>query len=106
MTAKILIQDWREVDKGALKAGFSAYIENWKLYIRDMAYFEKDGKRWVNMPSRKYEADGETKYFNYVRFEKEVQERFNQAVLDAIGDQIKKEPQQADMLGEEEIVPF
>jgi len=80
----IEIRDWKEINKGAVVASFTAYIPKWQLMIRDMTYFEKGDQSWVNFPNRKYEKDGETRYYAFVMFEEEARNRFNEACLKEI----------------------
>ncbi len=81
----IEITNYKAINKGTLVGSFSVRIVGWGMYINDMNLFQKEGKRWVTMPSRMYEKDGTKKYFPYCGFEKsELTERFNTSVLKAI----------------------
>jgi len=61
-------------------------FEEWGgLIIRDITLFQKDGRRWLSFPSRAYEKDGKTEYFQYVRFEDKIKhEGWQQKALKAL----------------------
>jgi hypothetical protein len=73
----IEIVRYQEAEAGARKGFLSARVTEWGLEIQDMALFEKDGRHWVSMPSRKV---GE-KCWPFLRFvDKERADRFSDAV--------------------------
>lgn len=73
------------IDKGALMASVDVYIPAWDLEIKGLTLFRKDARKWIGMPSKMYEKDGEKKYFAHIRFrEKEKHEKFQEAVMKAI----------------------
>lgn len=46
---------------------------------------QKGANRWVNLPSRKYESNGETKYSKILEFDDAaVEKRFRDQILTAI----------------------
>lgn len=52
-------------ESGSLKGSFS--VTDGVFEITGFTYFENEkGEDWVNMPSRKYQEDGKTKYANTV----------------------------------------
>jgi hypothetical protein len=57
------VSNWKPINKGFLKGSFDVTINQYGITIVDCALFEKDGKRWVNFPSRKYTSGGEEKHF-------------------------------------------
>lgn len=87
----IEIQKYREINKGVVKSAFSVKIVTWGLTINDCCLMEKGDKSWVSFPSRKYEADGETKYFPYVYFDKEI----NIKISNLIKEKVREEAQKA-----------
>ena len=76
----IEIQRYRPINKGVVKCGFSVKLISWGLTINDCCLMEKGNQSWVSFPSRKYEANGQTKYAPYVFFEKEVLEKLSDAI--------------------------
>ena len=71
------------INKGALIARFSIKLHKWGgLVIRDCTFFESAGNRWVNFPSKEYEADGKKKYFQFVCYEnQDTDKKFKEAIL-------------------------
>lgn len=83
------ITDIKIIDKGALRVAFT--VESGGLTIRDCKLFEKDGHQWIGGPSRQYtNADGETKYFEQVKFDDSAQSKVLSAISAALG---SSEPQ-------------
>jgi hypothetical protein len=57
------ITKFRAVDKNTLRGFLSVRMGNMGLEIRDIAVHEKNGSRWLQMPSRPYtDNQGATKY--------------------------------------------
>lgn len=54
--------------KGTLLGFADIFVPKWGVEIYGLTYHQKDGKRWVNFPSREYEKDGEKKHMSYFRF--------------------------------------
>lgn len=74
------IKNLRIVDKGALKATFEVYIPTWGLHIL-CNLMDKSGSKWVGMPSRPFEKDGQTKYQWLTWFDKENHKKFEEACI-------------------------
>ncbi len=93
----IKITRYTPMDKGALKAFISIEVIKWNLNINDLSLFETGGRRWINFPSKKIDAkDGSDKptYFPYLKFtDKDTNERFNSAVITALDQYLKENPQ-------------
>lgn len=63
------ILNYKEIKKGCLISYFDVKIQEWGMTIRRCSYFEKDGKRWVEMPSSRIEnKDSLTKNYDHVVF--------------------------------------
>jgi DNA-binding cell septation regulator SpoVG len=74
--------------KGALLAYLSIKFSisgSPDFFINDMKLFQKNGRRWVGFPDKKYEKDGETKYAPYCGFTERCDEFSNKVIkaLDA-----------------------
>lgn len=80
------IRNLKEANKGSLLANFDLYFPNMGMTIRNCSYFKKGSQDWIGMPSRKYEKDGETKYFSFVFWDKEWKEKLDTTVLPLIRD--------------------
>ena len=79
------IDNYQEINKGCLVAKFNININEWGLTLRECALFVKDGKKWITMPSRQYkDAEGKTKNFPLVEFDKEKRVRFEAKCLELI----------------------
>lgn len=76
------IENFKQINKGALVAKFDVIIEQWALTIRECTLFAKDGRQWVGFPARQYkDAEGANKHFNFLYMEKEAKGRFDAAVI-------------------------
>lgn len=72
--------------KGFLLGFADVYVPKMGLEIHGMSLAEKNGKRWVNMPSKEFKDDkGETKYAPIMKFrDKDLNTRFCATALEAI----------------------
>jgi hypothetical protein len=76
------IEKFKRIDKGALIASFTVIIPAWGMQIREITYFEMNGKRWISFPSRQYkDEDEKTCYFPFISMEKDMKKRFEEKVL-------------------------
>ena len=82
----IEITHYKPNDKGFKVANISIKIPKWgNFLIRDITVFVKDGKRWLSMPNRSFDQDGQKKYFHFVSFEnREIGDKFQAEVLKAL----------------------
>lgn len=79
------ILNYKEIKKGCLIGRFDVKISEWGMTIRGCTYFEKEGKRWVGMPSSRIEnKDGSVKNYDHVVFDKPMRARFDTACLEKI----------------------
>jgi|GEM_PF-2207674 len=95
-TTEVEVGQYREMNKGALKAFFTLveYPHGRKTF--DCRYFEQGDKRWFSFPQKEIKKDGATKpeYIPYVSYlDKEYLEQFKIAVLTALSDQQEKNGQ-------------
>lgn len=92
----IVCLKYRPINKGSVLGYFDILLSKQHLEIYDCVLFQKDGKRWVCMPSKKFKDEkGNDKYFSLVRIhEKELQKTFMESVKDAVNDFLKKNPEQ------------
>lgn len=73
------------INKGDILASVSVHIKPWKLKIHDITVVQKGANRWVNLPQKKYEANGETKYSKQLEFDDAATEkRFRDQILQAV----------------------
>lgn len=79
------------INKGDILATISVYIKPWKLKIHEVMVVQKGANRWVNLPSRKYESNGETKYAKLLEFDDNATEkRFRDQVVLAVDEYINR----------------
>lgn len=75
------ILNYKRIDKGCLIGRFDVKIPEWGMTIRGCSYFEKEGKRWLGMPSSRFEnKDGSVKNYDHVVFDKGTRVRFDAAL--------------------------
>jgi DNA-binding cell septation regulator SpoVG len=90
--------------KGALLAYLSVKFSipgGPDFFVNDMKLFQKDGRRWVGFPDKKYEKDGETKYAPYCGFV-ERNDAFSASVVKALDSYCAKSVRET----KQEFVPF
>jgi len=69
---------------GASLATFDLSFINMGMTIRNLVLMETKGQKWISFPSKKYESEGKTKYYNYVVFEKEKFKDFTVKVFELL----------------------
>jgi len=81
----IKITNHRPYRKGALSAFFTVTFPS-GLVIHEVKLFEKEGRRWIGLPSRRFtDKEGSTGYAPIMEFtNREACESFRDAVLRAI----------------------
>ena len=78
------IKNFKEINKGCLCATFDLHISQLGMTIRDIAYMKKETSRWLNMPNKKFEVDGEEKRFSFVHFEPERKKKLEKVCFEKI----------------------
>lgn len=93
------IQSFRKYEKNTLKGFLSVRLTGVSLEIRDICLHEKNGSRWLALPAKQYEKDGETSWMPIIRFyDKDVWEKFQSTVLQSLAKyQQVKEPDQSEI---------
>lgn len=89
------IENYKAIGKGFLVGKFDIIIEAWgELTLRECTLFEKDGKRWISLPSKEFTTkENEKKYFPVVKFSAHVHEKLQKAALDLLSrEEIKLPP--------------
>lgn len=97
------------INKGDLVASVSVYIRPWKMKIHEITVMQKGVNVWVNLPQRKYEKDGETKYAKLIEFDDPgADKRFRDQITQAVNTYIDKngalEPE--NVIKDDEEFPF
>ena len=71
-------------DTGMLQGFANFYVSKWDVEISGCAVFMKDGKRWINFPSKEYtNAEGKKCYSPYIKFRERSR-------MDAFANEAKK----------------
>ena len=79
------------LNKGNILATCTVHIRPWKLKINEVIVFQKGQNRWISLPSRKFDKDGETKYFPLMEFDDNgADKRFRDQIMTAIDAYISK----------------
>lgn len=82
------VENIKLIQKGPLVCKFDIHISEWGLTIRECTFFKKGDKRWISMPQKVYEKDGEKNYFPYVFWTKEMKAKLDEKVLDLLKAQV------------------
>ncbi len=78
------IFDFKLFQKNTLKAFFSVELPS-GLIIHGCTLHEKNGARWIGLPSRKFEKDGKEGYAPIIEFrDRACLDKFRDAILEAI----------------------
>lgn len=89
-TQKITVANWRPFEKNTLR-GFISLTTPAGLVINGVTLHEKGDSRWVSMPAKQYEKDGETGWAPVVEFAtKDARERFQAAALAAVDEYLRE----------------
>ena len=79
------------INKGDILATVSVAIKPWKLKIHEVMVIQKGANRWVNLPQRRYEVNGETKYAKLLEFDDQsVEKRFRDQIMASVDDYIMR----------------
>jgi hypothetical protein len=79
------------INKGDILASVSVHIKPWKLKIHEIMVFQKGVNRWVNLPQRKYETNGEAKYSKLMEWDDGgVDKRFRDQIMKAVDEYIMR----------------
>jgi hypothetical protein len=85
MTDSIQILNIERVEKNNLLATCDVLITPWRMTLHSVTIFQKGTQRWIGMPSRKWEKDGEEKYQELVSFTDEgMKKRFRAQIMAAV----------------------
>jgi len=93
----IEIVSFRKFEKNTLQGFVIVRMTSVGLEIRDCTLHEKDGCRWISLPSKPYtKEDGSTGYSYIVAFpEKRIYEQFQKATLAALDEYLKSVPKES-----------
>ena len=93
--------------EGNVAAYLGVRIPMWGMTINDCREIKtKKGGRFIALPSRRYEENGETKYYPIISFDTKIAERFQTSVKKAIEEHLKKQNQQQETADNDDGLPF
>lgn len=98
---------YKPVNKGTLLGYADLFVPKMGIEIFGCSLHQKDGRRWINLPSREYtDNKGEKKFFSIIRFpNKAHMEEFSKQAKEAIERKAMiEEPKQSSFIDED--VPF
>ena len=80
------------VNKGSLVAKFNVKMTKWGGFlIRECTLFKSGDKKWINLPSRQYEAEGKKKYYPFNGFDdRDMEDKFKAKIMEAAEEHISK----------------
>ena len=84
----IEIHNFKEYNKNTLRGFFDVKLTNVGLEIRGCCLHEKDGRQWIQLPSKLYEKADGSKGWQYILnfYDRDKRESFQKDVLKAIRD--------------------
>lgn len=90
----ISILEVRGVKSETLKAIAKVKFEELGMIFNEVKFFSKEGRQWVQMPSKQYMDNGQTKYFPLVQFsDKKVESKIKEEITRLIAKEIEVSPQ-------------
>ena len=105
----ITCTQYTPINKGVCLGIATIYIPKWGIEIHGCALNEKDGARWISLPSRPYEVDGKKKYASHITFKEDtVYKKFMEIAKEAVESKRKEleDVTQKQPLIFDEEVPF
>jgi hypothetical protein len=104
------LKNFKLVDHKVCKARFTLVITKWGEMEIDCVYFELDnGQWWINTAAKEYQnAEGKKKYWNMVRWPKQIQEQLLAKTRELVKLELNKAaaPSGADCIQDDEDLPF
>lgn len=82
---KIKCLRYAPINKGFLEASVSIFVPKWGMEIHDIKIFNKDGRRWLGLPSKVVDNGEKKSFYPYVKFpSKDLMTFFTEQVLESI----------------------
>ena len=81
---EVQISDWKMRENKTLRGFFTITLPS-GMVIHDCMLHKKEDRRWIGMPSREYESQGERKFAPIITFvDRAAEDRFRDQVLAAL----------------------
>ena len=89
----IEVSNFKEYNKNTLRGFFDVKLTTMGLEIRGCCLHEKDGRQWVQLPSKPYDKDDGSKGWLHIIdfYDKEKRESFQREVLRLLPDAREEE---------------
>jgi hypothetical protein len=85
------ITSFKPFEKSSLRGFLTIRMSNIGLEIRDATVHQKDGKRWIGLPAKSFQKDGEIRWSPICDFyDKARAEQFQRACLQALDEFLSK----------------
>jgi len=79
------IKKYLPINKGCVIGAATIVIPEWGYIEIDSTLFQKGGNKWVTFASKSIQnKDGSSKFYNQVRFPKDVHERLSRAIFEKL----------------------
>lgn len=89
------ILKYKQVNSGSLTGVLNLDDPASPYIVNDIKVFQKGDGRWIQMPSKEYEVNGERRFFPYNHFRsREEKDQYTRRVLDALDEYCKANPPQ------------
>lgn len=90
----IKIVNFRPLGKNTLRGFLTIHFIDIGLVVKDVCLHQKDGKRWLQLPSRSYQKkDGTVAYAYVMEFEKKDYWIFQDSALTALDSYFSQNPE-------------
>lgn len=87
----IEILNVKKSEKGDVLGTCTVHIKPWGTVYHEVTVFQRGINRWISMPVRKYESNGETKYVKlFEMIDPSKDKRFRDEILAAVEEYILK----------------
>lgn len=85
-STNLIASDWKPFHKNTLRGFFTLSLPS-GLVLRNIMLHERNGKRWISLPSREYldSSTGKKKYLPFIDFrDRDSSDRFRDKALEAV----------------------
>jgi hypothetical protein len=83
-SAGFSISEWKQVNRNTLIGVFTLHLPSGML-IHGAMLHQKNGSRWIGLPAREYQLNGERKFARIIEFaNKQTHEKFQASALAAV----------------------
>jgi hypothetical protein len=88
----IEITKYTSMGKGLILGKFDIVVPKWGgFYIREILLMQKGSARWISLPSKSYESEGEKKFYSYNGFKEDKMLRsFQEQVMKSLDEYFKR----------------